>query len=211
MAPTQVATLVTLGVLLGGVAAAARALLPGSMPARWALVVAGLLVAAGLLIPVEDLTPRLPYDYAFYAQWLEVDVADAVPLAAIAKGVDRRAVGVFFVAVWMLVPLVLVPAVAALGWKRPEGVWDKDGLALRPLTWLLVLYLPILYALMAFSATGWDDQLSQSAMIGRLRLFVIALPLALWAQLGFLAVLVTARPAAPARHDDLAAAPPAAI
>jgi hypothetical protein len=195
LAPTQLATLATLGMLVAGGAMTWRMLAPSSVRARQALIAAGVIFLAGMLLPVADLSPRLPFDYTF--GWLDVDLAHAVPVVEIAKGVDRRAFGLFFVALWLLAPLVLVPAAAALSWKQPRGVWDKDGLALRPLAWLLVLYLPLLYALMAFSASGWDDQLSKSAMLGRFRLFVILLPLSLWAQLGFVAALVAPRGRSP--------------
>jgi hypothetical protein len=188
LAPTQLATLPTLGILVAGGAMAWRMLAPASVRARQALVAAGVIFLLGMLLPAADLAPRLPFDYSF--DWLGVDLDHAVPLVQIAKGVDRRALGLFFVALFLLAPLVLVPGAAALSWKQPRGVWDKDGLALRPLAWVLVLYLPLLYALMAFSASGWDDQLSKSAMLGRFRLFVILLPLSLWAQFGFLAALL---------------------
>jgi hypothetical protein len=203
MAPTKVATLATLGVVLAGVAMAARVLEPQSMPARWGLVGAAVVFTLGMVIPVADLSPRLPFDYSF--DWLDVDMSNALPLTAIAKGVDRRAMGVFFVAVWLLLPLVLIPAAAALSWKRPRGVWDKDGLALRPMAWVMVLYLPLLYGLMAFSASGWEDQLSKSAMLGRMRLCVVVLPLSLWAQFGFLGAIVSRRPAAKPAGADRAA------
>ncbi len=192
MAPTQVTTLVTLGVLAAGVAMTLRVLAPQSMHARHGLVAAGVLFALGMLIPVADLSPRLPFDYSFFS-WLGVKMDHAVPIFEIAKGVDRRALGTFFVALWLLAPLALISVAALLSWPRPRGVWDKDGLALRPLAWLIVLYLPILYGLMAFSASGWDDQMSKSALLGRMRLFVIVLPLSLWAQQGVLGVLVTPR------------------
>ncbi len=195
MAPTSTATLTTLGAILAGIGMAARVLLPQSTPARWTLVAASVVFTAGMLIPVGDLSPRLPFDYSFYGDWLGADLTDAVPVATIASGVDRRAMGLFFVAVWMLLPLVLFPAAAYLSWRRPQGVWDKDGLALRPLSWLIVLYLPLLYGLMAFSAGGWDDQASKSAMLGRIRLFVVCLPLVLWSLFGFLGALLSRLPA----------------
>jgi hypothetical protein len=188
LAPTDLATLPTLGILVAGGAMAWRMLAPGSVRARQALVAAGVIFVVGMVLPVADLAPRLPFDYSF--DRLNVELAHAVPVVQIARGLDRRALALFFVAVWLLAPLVLVPAAAALSWRKPRGVWDKDGLALRPLAWVLVLYLPILYALMAFSATGWEDQLSKSAVLGRTRLILVVAPFALWAQLGMLAALV---------------------
>jgi hypothetical protein len=195
MAPTKMLTLTTLALVVGGVAMAGRMLWPQSMPARWGLVAASALFLLGLVIPVADVTGRLPYDYAFYADALEIDFSDVMPLSAIAAGVDKRVAILFFVSLFMLLPLVALPAAAAVSWKRPQGVWDKPGLALRPLAWLLAFYLPLLYGLMAFSATGWDDQLSQSALIGRLRLTLLAIPFFVWAQMGLVGVVSLAHAA----------------
>jgi hypothetical protein len=116
-----------------------------------------------------------------------------MPISAIAGGVDRRASEMIFVALFLLAPLLLIPLATLLAWRQPKGIWDKDGLALRPLTWLLLMYVPFLYALMAFSAFGWDNPLAEAAVVGRLRLFVLSLPCVIWAQLGLLSLVLAPR------------------
>ena len=191
LAPTQVVTLTLLGVLVAGTSMAARVLDPQSGPARIGLVAGAALFALGMLIPTSDLAARLHHEF----KWMDLPSSWAVPAYEIYKPLAARAGHVFFAAIWLFLPLVLIPAAAVMAWKRPSGVWDKDGLALRPVAWALLLYVPVLYALIAFSALGWDDEKSKSALVGRMRLLALVVPLCLWAQLGFLGALVARRKA----------------
>jgi hypothetical protein len=189
-APTQVATLTALGLIVGGTAVAARVLEPRSIAARDGLVAAAVLFTLGMLIPTSHLAERLYLEF----KWRGLDETSVIPLLAIVgKGLALSAGSVFLVALWLVLPLVLLPVAAVLAWKQPGGVWDKDGMALRPVAWALVLYLPVLYGLMAFSALGWDDQRAHGALLGRMRLSAITLPLWLWAQFGLLAALPARR------------------
>jgi hypothetical protein len=194
MAPTETRTIAMFALVLAGASLWARLLWPASVPVRRALIAAAALLWIGMLIPVQDVAKLLPFDYSANADVIDLDLASRhMPLVAIAKGVDKRLSAMLFVALFLLVPLVALPAAAALAWKQPRGIWDKAGLGLRPLAWLLTFYVPLLYGLMAFSATGWDDELSKSALIGRMRLTVLVAPFFVWAQLGMLGVIASGR------------------
>lgn len=211
-APTQAATLTTLGVVVAGVSIAARMLLPHSMPARWGLVAGGGLFLLGLLIPAGDLSARLPFEYLRYSDYLELEFEGTVPLIGLLKGIKPGASEVLFMSAWHLLPLFALPAAAIFAWRKPGGVWDKGGYALRPLAWVLVLYIPLTYALYTFMAVGGGagglkaQQQLESALIGRARLGVISFALLLWAQFGLLAALIGQRKAgAPATAQPLEA------
>lgn len=213
-APTQLLHLTTLGLVVAGTAITGRMLAPHSMAARWGMVAGGVLVLAGFLIPASDATGRVPFEFGFWQGYLDIDFENAMPLLVNLGGLKPKANVVLFVAAFHLLPLLVLPAAAALAWKKPAGVWDTSGHALRPLAWFVVLYLPLTYALYVFTAMGWGSgtyetyQLSkqleerwESALFGRVRLAVIATALTLWAQFGLLAALLARSPAPPAEIE----------
>jgi hypothetical protein len=227
--PTNMSYIATLGLLTAGVGVTIRMLMPQESGARWAMLAGATIFVIGLLIPAGDMSTRLPVEFQFRPSQLHLNFDDAMPLKTIAGGLKKIhwdegelwnskprsgfVVEVLFLALWLLLPLIALPAVCALGWRRVQGVWDRTGHALRPLAWLVVLYLPLTYALYTFNATGWSDERAHSVMYGRFRLFLIVIPFALWAQFGSAAVLVdrlrrvlsrAPEPVLQQRHDEAA-------
>ncbi len=203
-APTNPSYVATLGLLVAGVGITVRMLVPQGNAARYAMIAGAGIFLIGLLIPAGDMTTRLPLEFQFRQSQMHINFADAMPLKAIAGGLQKIhwdevdgfdvrqrsgfVVEMLFLALWLLLPLVALPAAAALGWRRVQGVWDRTGHALRPLAWLVVLYLPLTYALYTFNAMGWSDERAHNFMYGRVRLLAMITPFALWAQFGVAAL-----------------------
>ncbi len=173
----------TFAILIAAVAGVWRIQRPGSQWARWALVAAIPIALAGLLIPA-DLGPRFPLELVDYRNALELKLDGAIPLATLWKAADHRAAPILFIALWSLAPLIFLPGAAALAWRPPRDAWDRSGMWLRPLVAIIVLYLPLGYALDAFNMLGWSTPAAQGLFAARLRMIVLSLPMSLWAAFG---------------------------
>ena len=186
LTPETVLTVSSLGVLVAGVALALRILAPTSRSARGALAVGCALALGGLLLPAHALGRQFPGEFTAYARLLHFRVHDAIPLQAILGALDRRAAPVLFLGLWAGLPMLVLPLAIGFAWPQPGGPWDKAAPLLRPLGYLIVLHLPLAYALYAFNMTGWTDVGAEAAFLPRARLALLALPLALLAQAGAL-------------------------
>jgi hypothetical protein len=138
-----------------------------------------------MLAPTPSIRDSLPAEFTIVA-WMRIDIRGwNIPIAALYEAFTPRAGQIFFSSFWALVPIVLAPGAAALAWPRARGsAWDKSGLAVRPLAWLLILYVPLAYALWTFTFLGWDGPSLGSLALARLRETALTIPLALWVAFG---------------------------
>jgi hypothetical protein len=185
--PSRTITLLNIGVIVAGVSATMRVLRPKSKEARYGLAAGAGIIALGFLIPLGDLANTLPGEFRKWSGALELDLGTSMPLSQLLKSLDRRVPEVTFTSMLILAPLLAAPAAAWFAWKMPAGPWDKGSLALRPLTWLLVLFIPLLYALLAFNAVS-TDKADEAVLMGRLRVLVIAVSFTMWIQIAGAAV-----------------------
>lgn len=192
-APEKALVPLTLGLALVGTGLVLRLMSPHSQPARLLVAAGAIATVAGLLLPVGDADSALPVELRFYLD----DALGTAPPAQAYTTVFQPDPTIVFVTLLALLPLLVAPIAAGLAWPRPSGAWDRLDLVLRPLAWLCVLYWPLSYALSALNVMGWDyarsviidhryisvDDFTTSALAGRLRVAVLALGYALWAQL----------------------------
>lgn len=181
--PERTLSLLNVGLLVTGVAAIARVLLPQSPHARKALVVGAGLVVLGYLLPLGEVGTALPAEYRKWAPAMEIDLSGGVTLVALAKGLDRQAGELLFTSFVLLLPFLAAPAAAWFGWKPAAGPWDKGSLVVRPLAWLLVLAIPAAYALLAFNAVGFSAG-EDAVLLGRLRVLVVVTACVMWVEIG---------------------------
>jgi hypothetical protein len=147
-------------------------------------MIGGALVAlVGYAIPQADLAGALPVEFQRWREALAIDLEDASLIDALGAGSNRAVPPLLFVSFWLVLPLLLGPAAAALGWRRPSGVWDDRNALFRPLAWALVLFVPVAYALYVFNVMS-ANRGDAAVLMARIRLLMIATPLALWTQLG---------------------------
>jgi hypothetical protein len=64
---------------------------------------------------------------------------------------------VMFAGLVALTPIWLLPLATGVAWPTPRGVWDNWSLALRPMAWSIVLFIPLTFAFLAFNVSGWED------------------------------------------------------
>ena len=204
-----------LGMSVAGAALIVRILRPTSREARHGVVLGAVLALIGQLVPVADPTGLLPVELLFYpgAEALgPVAMPVAAPLAAFSGDML-----VLWVCLYLLLPLALLPAAALAAWPRPRGPWDQWDTTVRALTWLVVLYLPLGFALYLFDMMGWGlgirgvvlpgsaagpagslvaswDDFLQASIIGRTRMGLLATAYALWLHLGLAALYMHLRP-----------------
>jgi len=139
----------------------------------------------------------IPVELRFF---LQEEMGSAMPVAAYYKVLNRDPM-VFFSSIYLLLPLVLLPAGAALAWAKSEGAWDTRSMIIKPIAWIAVLYVPLGYALFTFNLFGMDGQLvridghviswddfSSAALLGRCRLLALSTGFALWATLPIVGV-----------------------
>ncbi len=186
--------ILTLGMLVAGSALAGRIFFPRSQAVRLALIGGAAVSVVALFIPMADTRDALPIELPLY---INNEFREMSLFAAYSKGMDHD-VMVRFLSMYALLPLLLLPAAAALAWPVPRGVWDKMATALRPIAWVAVLFIPLGYALQAFNSAGWSefqviaargvwvdfDDFTQALMVGRARLALVSAFLFVWVQLG---------------------------
>jgi hypothetical protein len=197
-APHKVLPVYTIGLLCAGAALAIRMYNPRSRDARYAAIAAAVIVAIGMVIPVGDSHRALTIEFPFY---VDSEFGDMALASAYRKGMTHDMM-VRMLSLFGLLPLIALPLAAALAWPTPRGVWDKYAVALRPLAWLAALYIPLAFAMMLFNVAGWSeftsvvargqwvtfDNFSEALLVGRARLVVLSLFLALWVEIGVVVV-----------------------
>ncbi|HUS65236.1 MAG TPA: hypothetical protein VMZ28_11865 [Kofleriaceae bacterium] len=195
-APQAPLALAPLFVSLAAAAVALRLHDPASRRARLALAVATGLTVVAFFVPFSDAFRVLPTEVRFWLR--EPDALSTGSTAGAYFEVWNSDPNVLFICLMGILPLLLLPAALALAWQKPSGVWDRAGMALRPIGWVLVLYLPLSYLLAAFNLTGMDfpgrvstgdyissfEHFARTTMMGRLKLAALAAGYGLWAALG---------------------------
>lgn len=188
----------TSGVLLTSVAAIVRLYSAESQHARIALAVGSLLIIAGLLLPTGAPDDLLPAEMRFYGRGSS---GTKIPLLLLWERAKAGGHLTFFIGVFALCPALVAPAAAAAAYSRPR-VWDRGALALRPLTWILVLFPALAMALGTFNLMGWDqvrtviydghavaaEDFTQAAMTGRAKMAVLYTAYCLWGSFGLVAL-----------------------
>lgn len=169
---------------------------PTSLRARRVLAAASGLTLVAMLVRYDEAQRVLPAEVQFWLR--DSDALDRSTTLAAYLEVWNSDPNVLFICLMGVLPLLLLPAALALAWPKPSGVWDRAGMALRPIGWLLVLYLPLSYLLAAFNLTGMDfagrvgtgeyvatfEHFARTTMMGRLKLAALAAGYGLWAALG---------------------------
>lgn len=186
------------GLLLAGAGIATRLFYPRAPEARYALALGSLLAIVAMVIPRGDTGAALPVEFRFY---LDSEFRDMSLLSAYSKGFGKDAM-VMFGGLLALTPVWLLPLTTGLAWATPREVWDRGSFALRPMAWSIVLFIPVMFAFLAFNVTGWEDfdsvivegrvykldAYTDALLAGRVRLAaMIAFPV-LWVQLGAVAL-----------------------
>jgi len=197
------------GALIAGIGCAARVLRPLDRNARW-LIAGGLgLAVVGLLVPLSDSRTSLPLEYPLYISDERLLHASLYDANAIGLSHDFM---VRFLSFWHLATVAAIAGALALAWRRPSGPWDTKATGLRPLGWIVCLYLPLTFLLYAFNVAGWDvpaayvfvdgrsvdlDVITRAMFAGRARFMLVSLGGTAWLVGGgtalFLA-LVTPKP-----------------
>jgi hypothetical protein len=193
--------LFVVGLVATGAALVVRSVDPGSALARKTLAAGAVLALVGLLIPVADAYRLLPAELTFF---IDADaLGTASPIGAYVEAFNRDPL-VFFYAVFLMLPVVLLPVAVVIAWPKPGGPWDKSGLIIRPIAGFVVLYVPIGLALLMFNVMGMSDsstlvyiqgelfpfnEYAERLLVGRAKLAVLGSVFALWAQLGTIVVL----------------------
>lgn len=184
--------LYTLAIALGAAAATQRLYAPHSKRARYGLIGASALMFAGLLIPVSEATSVVPAEVRFLLGDLE---GGGTPLKLLWAGASRQPL-TYLIGNFALAALLVLPAAAAVAHIK-AGVWDRGGQALRPMTWLLILFPALLLGLQTFNLMGWEvrwvvydgftvpgESFAQAGMTGRAKMMVITAASSLWAVFG---------------------------
>jgi len=172
----------TCGPLVVAAGALLRLYEPSSRPAR-VLIGAGLLLTLlGYLWPAE-VSPLVPQEMLPYARYHDVS-RSGPPLFFFARMLGARGGPTLLHAIVFLVPLVTSLATAVLAWPHPRGTWDLAGPRVRALAWILVLAVPLGYAVGVFLLFGWHSRLAEMALTGRLRMLALSVPICLWVTFG---------------------------
>lgn len=193
--PERTPWLVWLGLPLAAGGVAVRVMKPRDLHVRWLVVGGAVLVVLGMVLPLTDARPALPGEYVLFMR--DANLLDQSLLSAAADGFEHD-VMVRFLALWQLFGLGLVVAAAGLCLPTPRGPWDSLGLALRPIGFALVFYIPLTMALYTVNIMGWRgadyvvwkgqyedwDDFTGALFAGRARALVVTLPAAAWIAAG---------------------------
>lgn len=204
-APAAPLALAPITVTLAAAAVALRLHDPSSRRARIALAVATGLTLVAMLIPFDEAQRVLPIEVIFWLR--DHEALDRSTSLGAYLEVWNSDPNVLFICAFGVAPLALLPAALALAWPAPSGVWDRHGMALRPIGWVLALYLPIAYLLAAFNLTGMEvpglvstgeyvatyEDFVKTTMMGRIKLAVLAAGFSLWAALGAIPLIKRVR------------------
>lgn len=189
--PEKFMPLILLGTLIAGWGLVLRSLdAQADMPRR-ILIAGAVLTLIGFLIPMSSAGQSLPIEVRFF---LHGEMGSSSPLGAYSEAFNRSPMVAFSV-FYLFLPLVLLPIAAVIAYPKPSGAWDKMGLILKPITWIIVLYIPIGFVLFLLNMMGGDgteyviidkhyisdDEFRSGAMYGRLRQLLLATSFALWA------------------------------
>ncbi|MCP4448577.1 MAG: hypothetical protein GY811_25055 [Myxococcales bacterium] len=196
--PEALLPLIWLGVVVSSWGLVLRCYDSQSMLARKIAIAGAVLAFVGFFLPLSAPQNAVPLEMRFYFR----GALESGSAFTVYKTVFNRDPMVFFSSIYLFLPMFLLPLGAALAWATPSGAWDKMGMVLRPVAWLTVLYVPIGFALFAFNLLGensgrviidnayysWNE-VTNAALLGRLRLLLLGSVFALWASLPSMALL----------------------
>lgn len=189
----------TIGVIVAGIGAALRIYRPRSDESRYILAAGAAVTVVALFIPIGKTYEAIPMEFWYYIhdddRWRDLSL-----FSSYAKGIDHDVL-VRFLSMYGLLPLLLFPIATAVAWPKPGGVWDKSSSALRPMAWMIVMYIPFGFALALFNVTGWAEseagnpwmpgwamdrfaKLTKAIMLGRAKLMVTSLFYTFWVVFG---------------------------
>ncbi len=191
--PEKLLPLITLGTLLGGWGLVLRGLDAQSDVARRILIAGAAIAAVGYLIPMSDGGLSLPIELRLFLNG-EIESGSAL---GVYSGVFNRSPMVFFSVAYLFLPLVILPAAAAIAYPKPTGAWDKRGLLLKPISWFIVLYVPIGFVLFLLNMLGSGtyetilvdryyipyEDFRSAVLSGRFRQLLLSTAFASWAVL----------------------------
>jgi hypothetical protein len=208
------------GALLAAIGVAARILRPIDRNARWLVAAGGALVVIGLVVPHDDLRDGLPVEFPLYIS--DAALRHVSLLDASLRGLSHDFM-VRFLSLWQLALPAAIAGAFALAWRRPSGPWDTKATGLRPLGWVVCLYLPLTFLLYAFNVAGWStpgdyvfvagreldtDLMTRAMFAGRARFALITLGASAWIVGGAVALfLAKVKPALAAEPGAATPAP----
>ena len=170
---------------------------PQSDLARKIIIGGAALTIIGFFIPMSSADTALPVELRFY---LRGEIGSASPFT-VYKTVLNKDPLVFFSTIYLFLPLLVIPFAAAAAWPKPKEAWDKLALVVTPAAWLVVVFVPIGFALFAFNLLGDEntrviidghyltwEQFTSTALQGRFRLLLLSAGFSLWATLPFVGI-----------------------
>jgi hypothetical protein len=180
--------LLWLGALIAGVGVCLRVVRPTDPAAAYVVLAGTIVFVVGGLLPFGDVADQLPFEMQGLA-------ARGAPLDGSILGLawDALGAGTLFFALGgvLLLPALALPIATVLAFRRPGGLWDSPGQALRVLGTLIVLWIPLTYAVAAFNLSGWsNDDLPYRQ---RIQLAVLSAGAVLWVTAGAVALSIRAR------------------
>ena len=184
---TNLPVLLWLGAAIGGVGACLRVVRPTDPAAAYIVLVGTIVFVVGGLLPFGDIGGQLPKELEGLARGGELDGSVlTLALEALNAGTLFFALGAVY-----LLPVLALPAATVLAFRRPAGLWDAPGNALRALGTLIVLWIPLSYGVAAFNLFGWT--FNELPYRQRIQLSVLAAGAVLWLTAGAVALIVRAR------------------
>ncbi len=193
--PERTPWLLWLGFPLAAAGVVVRAMRPRDSYVRWVVVGGAVLVLVGMALPHTDARPSLPGEYMLYMH--DANLLDKSLAGASLDGFEHD-VMVRFLSMWHLLGVALIVTAAALTIPTPTGPWDRFGLVLRPIGFVLVFYIPLTFAFYTVNIMGWRgadyvvwqdhyrdwDKFTNALFAGRARTLAVALPAAVWMAAG---------------------------
>ncbi len=189
--PERAPYLMWLGLAVAGAGIAVRVLRPKDANARWFAVAGAVLVIVGMSIPITDGRTALPGEYALFMR--NSSLIDKSLLGASLAGFDHD-IMVRFLSLWNLLAIPLTVAAAALCLPTQRGAWDSLGLAVRPIGWAIIFFVPLTMIFCTLNIMGWRgaptvhvhgtwipwDQFTSALFAGRARLVLVTAPAVVW-------------------------------
>lgn len=184
---TQLPVLLWLGAATAGVGVCLRVVRPTDPVAAYVVLAGTIVFVIGGLLPFGEIGAQLPHEFQMLAL--------RGPLDGSILGLSWDALDggtlLFALGAVMLLPVLALPAATVLAFRRPAGLWDAPGNALRALGTLIVLWIPLTYAAAAFNLSGWQNEGLPYRQ--RIQLAVLAAGAVLWLTAGAVALVLELR------------------
>jgi hypothetical protein len=184
---TDVPVLLWLGAVTAGVGVCLRVVRPNDPAAAWIVLGGTVTFVVGGLLPFGDVSAQLPFEFLAMAGREGLD-GSILGLSYDALGAGTL---LFSLGLVVLAAAAALPLATLLAFRRPAGLWDAPGNALRALGTFVVLWIPLTYATAAFNLSGWVAEGLPYRQ--RIQLAVLAAGAVLWVTAGAVALLVEVR------------------